>query len=238
MTESDEERTVLAIDIGGSHVKVLTGGRGRDEIRRATSGPGMGPAQMVAAVQELTGDWRFDVVSIGYPGPVGPRTSEPRDPRSQGAPAAEPRNLAQGWVGFDFEAAFGRPVRLVNDAAMQALGSYEGGKMLFLGLGTGLGSALVVDGVLVPLELAHLPYRKGKSYEDAVGERALERRGKRKWRSSVARIAHLFQQALLVDYVVLGGGNVRHLKELPAGCRRGDNANAFEGGFRLWRPRA
>lgn len=232
MTESEHQHGVLAIDVGGSHVKVLTEGRAREEIRRAPSGPDMGPARMVAAVEQLTADWSFDVVSIGYPGPVDPGGAQ-----GHGAPASEPKNLAKGWVGFDFEAAFGRPVRLVNDAAMQALGSYEGGKMLFLGLGTGLGSALVVDGVLVPLELAHLPWRKGKSYEDALGERALERRGKRKWRASVARVVRLFQQAFLVDYVVLGGGNVRHLKELPAGCRRGDNANAFEGGFRLWRPR-
>jgi len=214
---------ILAIDIGGSHVKVLRSGCDIGEVRHAHSGPEMGPGQMVAVARGLSRGWEFDVVSIGYPGPV--RT---------GRPAADPWHLGPGWVGFDFEAAFGCPVKLVNDAAMQALGSYEGGRALFLGLGTGLGSALVVDGVLVPLELAHLPYRKGRTYEDYLGETGRQKRGPRKWRRSVADVARRFQEAFLVDYVVLGGGNVRHFDNLPPGCRRGDNDHAFAGGFRLW----
>lgn len=214
---------ILAIDVGGSHVKILSSGRDPSEARKADSGPDMGPREMVDAVRELSADWTFDAVSIGYPGPV-------RD----GRPAADPWNLGEGWVDFDFEAAFDRPVKLVNDAAMQALGSYEGGKMLFLGLGTGLGSALVVDGVLVPLELAHLPYRKGRSYEDYLGQDGRHERGNGKWRRSVADVVQRFHAAFLVDYVVIGGGNVNHLDELPPHCRRGDNDNAFLGGFRLW----
>ncbi len=214
---------VMTVDVGGSNVKVLTSGRSREEIRRKESGPTMGPSEMVARARELADGWSYDVIAIGYPGPV-------RDDK----PALDPKNLAPGWVGFDFERAFGKPVRMVNDAAMQAFGSYEGGKMLFLGLGTGLGSALVADDVLMPLELAHLPFKKGKTYEDFAGERALKSRGKKKWRETVAEITDVLAKALLVDYVVLGGGNVRHLEELPPGCRRGDNANAFTGGFRLW----
>jgi polyphosphate glucokinase len=170
----------------------------------------------------MTEDWSFDVVSIGFPGPV-----------LRGRPVCEPRNLGGGWVGFDFEAAFGRPVRVINDAAMQALGSYEGGRMLFLGLGTGLGSALVVGGRIEPLELAHLPYRK-RTYEDYVGRRGLERLGRKKWRRAVADTVERLREALRPDYVVLGGGNARKLEQLPPGVRAGSNAHAFEGGFRLW----
>jgi len=213
----------LVVDIGGSHVKVLRSGCTVAEVRRAVSGPGMGPREMVDAVNALVADWSFDAISIGYPGSV-------RD----GVPAGEPWHLAGGWVGFDFGAAFGAPVRLVNDAAMQALGSYEGGRMLFLGLGTGLGSALVVDGTLVPLELAHLPYRKGRTYEEELGEAGRRKRGTRKWKRAVRDVAQRFYAAFVVDYVVIGGGNVARLDDLPSYCRRGDNDNAFLGGFRLW----
>jgi len=211
---------ILVVDVGGSHVKILA--TGRREPRKFVSGPTMTPRQMVAGVKKLTLGWKYDVVSIGYPGLV-----------VHGRPVAEPHNLGRGWVRFDYRAAFGRPVRIINDAAMQALGSYEGGKMLFLGLGTGLGSAVVVDGVVEPMELGHLPYKKG-TYEDYVGQRGLDKRGKKKWRRHVADVVAGFVTALEPDDVVLGGGNVRKLKELPPGCRAGDNANAFEGGFRLW----
>jgi polyphosphate glucokinase len=219
---------VLVIDVGGTNVKILVSGQ--TEPRRVPSGPQMGPAQMVEKVHSLAEGWAFDVVSIGYPGPV-------RD----GAPVGDPPNLGPGWVDFDFAGAFGKPVKLVNDAAMQALGGYNKGKMLFLGLGTGLGSTLIVDGAVVPMELGHLPYRKA-TFEDYVGERGQERFGKRLWRKRVADVVARLQAALLPDEVVLGGGNVRALKELPPGCRAGDNANAFKGGFRLWpetaRPKA
>jgi polyphosphate glucokinase len=178
--------------------------------------------EMVARVKEAAADWQYDVVSIGYPGSV-----------LRSRPVAEPHNLGKGWVGFDFETAFGCPVKVMNDAAMQALGSYQGGKMLFLGLGTGLGTTLIVDGVVEPMELAHLPYRKA-TYEDYIGERGLKRLGKKKWRKYVNDVVALLSAALETDYVVLGGGNVRKLKELPPNCRAGDNANAFRGGFRLW----
>jgi len=214
---------VLSIDVGGSHAKILATGLPREQERRIESGPHLGPAEMIAAVQELARGWSFEAISIGFPGPV-------RD----GRPAREPWNLGTGWVGYDFEAAFGCPTRVVNDAAMQALGSYAGRSMLFLGLGTGLGTALVASGLLVPLELAHLPYRKGRSYEDYLGEHGLERRGKRKWRHSVVDVTRRLTDAFLVEEIVLGGGNVRLLEELPPGCRRGDNADAFDGGFRLW----
>jgi polyphosphate glucokinase len=177
---------------------------------------------MVAGVKKLAADWKYDAVSIGYPGPV-----------LHNRPVAEPHNLAKGWVGFDFEAAFKHPVKLINDAAMQALGSYKGGKLLFLGLGTGLGSTLIVDGIVEPMEIAHLPYRKG-TYEDYVGERGLEKRGEKKWERHVGKVVALLKAALLPDDVVLGGGNVAKLKKLPPGCRAGDNAKAFTGGFRLW----
>jgi polyphosphate glucokinase len=211
---------VLVVDVGGTHVKILA--TGQDEPRRFPSGPLLTAEQMVAAVKDLSGEWTYDVVSIGYPGPV-----------LLGRPVAEPRHLGPGWVGFDYQAAFGRPVKLVNDAAMQALGSYQGGKMLFLGLGTGLGSTLVVDGIVEPMELGHLPYRKS-TYEDYVGIRGLEQRGKKKWRLYVADVIALLTAALEPDDVVLGGGNIKKLKQLPPGCRAGDNANAFRGGFRLW----
>lgn len=211
---------VLVIDIGGNNVKILASGE--NEPRKFPSGPTLSPKQMVAGVKKLAGDWKYDVVSIGYPGMV-----------VRNRLVAEPHNLGRGWMDFDFKAAFKRPVQVVNDAAMQALGSYKGGKMLFLGLGTGLGSAMIVDGIIEPMELAHLPYKQG-TYEDYVGERSLEKRGKKKWRSHVAEVVSSLIAALEPDDVVLGGGNVRKLKMLPKGCREGNNANAFLGGFRLW----
>jgi len=214
---------VLVIDVGGTHVKVLaTGHQRRVEI---PSGPRMTPAKMVSKVRAATADWKYDAVSIGYPGVV-----------VHGHPLGEPRHLGSGWVGFDFKKAFRRPVKVVNDAAMQALGSYEGDRMLFLGLGTGLGSALIVDNVLEPMELAHLPYKKGRSYEDYIGLSGLERLGKRRWRREVKSIVQLLKTAVQADYVVLGGGNARLLKTLPPDTRLGDNANAFRGGIRLWAP--
>lgn len=211
---------VLVIDIGGTHVKIRA--TGQDERREFVSGPTLTPKRMVAGVKKLSGDWKYDVISMGYPGVVG-----------RNRPLAEPHNLGRGWVGFDFEAAFERPVKVLNDAALQALGSYKGGKMLFLGIGTGLGSTMVVDGIVEPMELGHLPYKKG-TYEDYVGKRSLKKRGKKKWRRHVADVVERLVTALEPDDVVLGGGNVKKLKELPKGCREGDNANAFVGGFRLW----
>jgi predicted NBD/HSP70 family sugar kinase len=211
----------LVIDIGGTHVKILASGH-RKPIK-IPSGPAMTPKQMVRLVRESTTGWRFSRISIGYPGPV-----------AHGRPVTDPKHLGPGWVGFDFARAFGRPVKIVNDAAMQALGSYRGGRMLFLGLGTGLGSAVIADGVLEPMELAHLPYKKGRTYEDYVGSRSLRQRGKRKWRKHVLDVTRRFKAAVEADYVVLGGGNVRLLRTLPRGVRRGRNANAFAGGFRLW----
>jgi polyphosphate glucokinase len=211
---------VLVVDVGGTHVKILASGY--DEPRKIPSGPTMSPEQMVAGVKKLAGEWKYDAVSIGYPGLI-----------LRDRVALEPHNLAPGWVGFDFEAAFECPVRLINDAAMQALGSYQGGLLLFLGLGTGLGSALVVQGVVVPLELAHLSYRK-RTYEDYVGLRGLKRFGKKKWRGHVASVVDRLVTVLHPDDVVLGGGNAKKLKVLPPGCRAGANGNAFLGGFRLW----
>jgi len=211
---------VLAVDVGGTHVKILA--TGQKQPRKFVSGPKLTPKQMVAGVKKLTADWPYQVVSIGYPGPA-----------RRGRPIHDPYNLAPGWVGFDFQKAFGRPVKLVNDAAMQALGSYKGGKMLFLGLGTGLGSVMIVDGEIEPMELAHLPYRKA-TYEDYAGLRGLQKFGKKKWRRYVEDVVAYFVKALEPDDVVLGGGNVKHLKHLPPHCRAGDNANAFLGGFRLW----
>ena len=211
---------VLVIDIGGTHVKVLA--TGKDAHREFDSGPTLTPKRMVSEVRKLVGDRKYDVVSIGYPGPV-----------LRDRPVSEPWNLGKGWVGFNFEAAFKRPVRIVNDAAMQALGNYKRGKLLFLGLGTGLGSALIVDSIVEPIKLNHLPYKKA-TFEDYVGIRRLEKYGKKKWRSYVADVAERLVAALEPDQVVLGGGNVKKLKELPLGCRAGDNANAFLGGFRLW----
>src|SRR5882762_2901716 len=212
---------ILAIDIGGTHVKVMA--TGRRKHLQIDSGPTMTPKRMVAEVRAATAGWKYDAVSIGYPGPV-----------VHGHPVAEPHNLGRGWVGFDFRTAFGCPVKVINDAAMQALGSYRGGRMLFLGLGTGLGSALIVDDHLEPLELAHLPYKKGKTYEDYVGLRGLENFGKKKWRKNVADVVERFKAALGADYVVLGGGNAKLMDSLPKDTRLGANENAFLGGFRLW----
>ena len=212
---------VLVIDVGGTNVKVSATGR-KDPIK-IPSGPEMTAQQMVDAVLNATKDWKYAAVSIGYPGPV-----------VHGKPLAEPPNLGGGWVGFNFKAAFQRPVKLINDAAMQALGSYESGRMLFLGLGTGLGSAMIVDGVLEPMELAHLPYKKGRTFEDYVGLRGLKRLGKKKWAKAVEDVVRRCTQALEADYVVLGGGNAKKLKHLPKGTKLGNNANAVIGGLRLW----
>ena len=215
---------VLAIDVGGSRVKMLV--NGDDERRRFPSGPSFTPAEMVAGVLERTHDWAFSVISVGVPAPVlGERVTR------------EPINLGTGWVGFDFEAALGKPTKLVNDAAMQALGSYAGGRMLFLGLGTGLGSTLIVEGVVQPMELGHLPYRR-HTYEDYVGERGLKRLGKKRWREAVDDVIELFFAALQPEYIVLGGGNSSLLEELPPNVRLGRNEDAFLGGFRLWRTAA
>ena len=219
-TAAEAKHKVLVIDIGGSHVKAMMSGNKREvEIKSSRK---LTPAEMIKQLRAAIRGWKYDAVSIGYPGPVLHERI-----------AREPYNLGKGWVGFDFAAAFGCPVKLINDAAMQALGSYEGGRMLFLGLGTGLGSAFIVDGVIEPMELAHLPYRKG-TFEDYVGTRGLKKHGKKKWHAHVFDVVGQLQAALEPDYVVLGGGNVQHLAELPAGVRRGDNHNAFAGGFRLW----
>jgi len=211
---------VLVVDIGGTHVKVLA--TGQKEERKFDSGPTLTPRRMVSGVKRLAKDWKYDVVSIGYPGPV-----------LRDRPVSEPRNLGKGWVGFDFAAAFGCRVKLVNDAAMQALGDYTKGKMLFLGLGTGLGSTLIVDGIVEPMELGHLPFRKA-TYEDYVGLRGLKKHGKKKWRRYVAEVIGEMVAALEPEEVVLGGGNAKLLKKLPPHCRVADNANAFVGGFRMW----
>jgi polyphosphate glucokinase len=213
-------KRVLVIDVGGTSVKILA--TGQPESRSFRSGPKLTPRRMVSRVNTLAADWTYDVVSIGYPGPV-----------LGGRPSAEPANLARGWIAFDFAQAFGRPVKVMNDAAMQALGSYEGGKMLFLGLGTGLGTALIANGVVKPMELGHLPFKKG-TYEDYVGRAGLERRGKRRWRRHVADVVERLMAALRPDDTVIGGGNVNKLDVLPRRCRTGENANAFRGGFRLW----
>jgi polyphosphate glucokinase len=212
---------VLVVDVGGNHVKVLA--TGEKEPRKLPSGPTMTPGKMVREVKRAVKDWKFDVVAVGYPGPV-----------IHGRPLKEPHNLGEGWVGFDFAKAFGHPVRIINDAAMQAMGSYRGGRMLFLGLGTGLGSAMIVDGAIQPMELAHLPYKNGKTYEDYIGARGLHRMGKKKWRRYVVRIVDELKAALNADYVVLGGGNVKKMKTLPPKTRLGANRNAFIGGYRLW----
>jgi len=213
-------KRVLVVDIGGTSVKILA--TGPTEGRSFASGPTLTPARMVSGVKKLVADWTYDVVSVGYPGAV-----------LGGRPVAEPHNLGRGWVGFDFARAFDRPVKVVNDAAMQALGSYRGGKMLFLGLGTGLGSAMIIEDILVPMEIAHLPYKQG-TYEDYVGRIGLERDGEKKWRRHVADVVSRLIAALQPDDAVIGGGNVRRLAALPPRCRQGQNANAFSGGFRLW----
>ena len=217
----DKSKNVLVIDIGGTHVKILA--TGQKEHREFDSGIKLTPAMMVAKVQDLAEDWNYNVVSIGYPGRV-----------SHNRPVAEPIHLAKGWVAFDYRAAFKRPVKIINDAALQALGSYNRGCMLFLGLGTGLGSAMIVGGILKPMELGHLPYKLA-TFEDYIGIRGLEKYGKNKWRKYVADIVEQLIAALEPDDVVLGGGNVHKLKVLPHGCRVGDNANAIVGGFRMWK---
>jgi predicted NBD/HSP70 family sugar kinase len=217
-----QKQSILVIDVGGTHVKVLATGQ-KNPVKIA-SGPKMTAKRMVKAVLSAAAGLDYSAVSIGYPGPV-----------IHGRPLSEPHNLGGGWVGFDFQKAFGRPVKLTNDAAMQALGIYEGGRMLFLGLGTGLGSAMIVEGVLEPMELAHLPYKKGRTYEDYLGLRGIERLGKKKWRRHVTQVITTLKDALGADYVVLGGGNSKLLKELPPGARLGDNATAFAGGVRLWK---
>jgi len=212
------------LDVGGTHVKI--GVSNRKDVVKFESGPTLTPAAMVDQVKNATAGWKYDAVAIGYPGPV-----------LHGRPVAEPHNLGVGWLGFDFQKGFGKPVELVNDAAMQALGSYEGGRMLFLGLGTGLGSAMIVDGDLEPMELAHLPYKKGRTYEDYVGLRGLERLGKKRWARHVFAVVEKLKAALEADYVVLGGGNAKLLRELPPGARLGENSNALKGGIRLFQQR-
>ena len=212
---------VLVIDVGGTHVKLKL--QGSDEVRKCPSGPDLTPKAMVEAVRGATAGWDFDAITIGYPGPV-----------LRGQILVEPVNLGKGWVGFNFEAAFRHPVKIINDAAMQALGSYDGGRMLFLGLGTGLGSTLIYDYVLAPMELGHLPYKKGRTFEEYVGNAGLKRLGRKKWQGVVFDVVSRLKHALLAEYIVLGGGNVKKLAELPPGCRAGDNSNAFVGGVRLW----
>ncbi|MBI1913889.1 MAG: ROK family protein [Planctomycetes bacterium] len=216
---------ILAIDIGGTNVKVKCSES--DEARRFPSGKELSARQMVDGVVELTKDWSYDVLTVGFPGPI-----------VKGQIGKEPANLGKGWLNFDFEHAFGKPTKLINDAAMQALGSYEGGRMLFLGLGTGLGNALIIDGVIAPMELGHLPYKKKRTFEDYVGIRGLERLGKQGWQKAVYDVVSRLKAALIADYVVLGGGNAKKLKTLPEGCRLGHNENAFLGGFRLWKDQA
>ncbi len=211
----------LVIDVGGTNIKLLA--TGRQEVLKIPSGPSVTADEMVRDVLAATRDWDYQVVSIGYPGPV-----------VDGKPLREPYNLGKGWIDLDYQGRFGRPVRLINDAAMQALGSYQGGRMLFLGLGTGLGSAMVIGKTVMPLELAHLPYRKGRTFEDYVGLRGLKRRGKKKWHRAVADVAQRLKAAMVADYVVLGGGNAKRMRRLPPDTRLGDNRNAFLGGFRLW----
>ncbi len=212
---------VLVIDVGGTHIKMLM--TGQKEPVKVPSGPSMTASKVVRLVKQATRGWQYDCVSVGYPGPV-----------INGHPLREPHNLGGGWMGYDFRKAFGCPIKIINDASMQALGSYKGGRMLFLGLGTGLGSAMIVDGVLEPMELAHLSYKHGKTYEDYLGIRGLEKSGKKKWRRHVFKIVEKLKVALEADYVVLGGGNVKKLKTLPPGARMGSNENAFLGGFRIW----
>jgi len=214
---------VLVVDVGGTHVKVLA--TGQQTPRECSSGPTLTAEQMVAGVKAVAAGWTYDAVSVGFPGPV-----------LHGRPVAEPRHLGPGWVGFDYRKAFGCPVQVVNDAAMQALGSYQGGKMLFLGLGTGLGSTMIVDGIVEPMELGHLPYRDA-TFEGYVGVPALQAHGLAQWRRDVEDVVSRLIAALEPEDVVLGGGNIHHLDRLPPGCRAGDNANAFLGGFRLWEPR-
>ncbi len=215
---------ILVVDIGGNNVKLLVSGQ--QAPRKVPSGPALTAARMASSVRKAVAGWKYDAVTIGFPGPV-----------KGGRPAAEPVNLGRGWVRFDYARAFGKPVRVINDAVMQALGSYRGGRMLFLGLGTGLGAALVLEGLVQPLEIAHLPYRSARTYEDFLGKRGLDRMGKKRWRRLVGEIVPRLLHAFQVDEVVLGGGNVKHLKVLPPKTRLGSNVHAFAGGFRLWERR-
>jgi polyphosphate glucokinase len=215
---------VLVIDVGGTNLKVSLNGEG--DLLKIPSGPDMTAERMAEEVKKAIAGQTYDVVSIGYPGPV-----------VNGRPAREPHNLGAGWMRFDYAKAFGKPVRVVNDAAMQALGSYQGGRMLYLGLGTGLGSAFVGDGALEPLELAHHPYRKGRTYEDYLGLRGLERMGRKKWQRHVEKVVEILKHGLQADYVMLGGGQTKELKTLPPGVRLGTNAHAILGGLRLWKER-
>lgn len=220
-TQNAKTLKILAIDIGGTHLKVKcnTG----DEVRQVPSGRKMTADRMVTSVKKMTRDWEYNMISMGFPGPV-----------IHGKILREPYNLGAGWVKCDFEKAFGKPIKIINDSAMQAVGSYEGGRMLLLDLGTGLGTAMIVNGVVQPLEMGHLPYKKGRTYEEYVGLRGLKRLGKKRWRKAVAKVAEKLATALEPDYVVLGGGNAKLLKELPVNCRLGANADAFTGGFRMW----
>jgi polyphosphate glucokinase len=215
---------ILVIDVGGTNVKLKV--QGQEEVRKCDSGPDLTPALMIERVKKGTADWKYDRATIGFPSPV-----------IKGEIKREPYNLGSGWVSFDVAAALGVPVKLINDAAMQALGSYQGGRMLFLGLGTGLGTTMIFDDVITPMELGHLPYKKGKSFEEYVGVAALKQMGKRKWQLVVADVVKRLQDALLPEYVVLGGGNTKKLDAMPPGCRAGDNNNAFLGGIRLWEER-
>ncbi len=220
-TQKANALRILAIDAGSTNLKVKcsTG----DEVRKVPSGRKMTADRMVATVKEMTHDWEYDVISLGFPGPV-----------IHGKIPREPSKIGPGWVKYDFETAFGKPIKIINDAAMQAIGSYEGGRMLLLDLGTGLGTAMIVDGVVQPLEMGHLLYKKGRTYEEYVGRSGLKRLGKKRWRKEVAKVAEELSAALEPDYVVLGGGNAKFLEELPVNCRLGANANAFIGGFRMW----
>ena len=224
-TSRTQRRRILVVDVGGTHVKLLATGM-KDPVK-FVSGPSLTPAAMVRKIKAALKNQPYDVVSIGYPGPV-----------IHGKPLREPHNLAMGWMGFDFRKAFGKPVKIINDAAMQALGSYRKGRMLFLGLGTGLGSAMIVDGVVQPMELAHLPYKNGKTYEDYLGLRGLERLGRKKWQQHVTKVVTELREALEPETIVLGGGNAQKLKKLPPNTILGSNLNAFRGGFQMWKPSA
>ena len=213
-------RKILVIDVGGSHVKLMIS---RAKKRKFKSGPQLTPREMVAEIGPLVSDWKFDAIAIGFPSPV-----------REGRIVSEPKHLGKGWVGFDFEKAFGKPIRIINDASMQALGSYHGGRMLFLGLGTGLGSALVWNNYVLPLELGDLPYRNGSIIEDYLGKPGLARLGEKTWRRDVEHALVQLKKALIADYVLLGGGNAKKFDELPEGIERGHNRNAFLGGTRLW----
>jgi len=221
---NSNRKKVLVLDVGGTHVKIHATHSG--QTVNIISGPKLTAGQMAAAVKKITAGWEFDVVSIGFPGPA-----------AKNKPLREPYNLGGGWMKFDFKRAFGKPVRLVNDAAMQALGGHHGGHMLFLGLGTGLGSTLVLDDVLLPLELAHLPYKKSRTYEEYLGNAGLQRLGEKKWLANVFKVIDLLKNALLAEYVVVGGGNARLIKKFPPGVEPGKNSNAIRGGERLWNKR-